>query len=266
MSTILDRIVAQRRKDVEVAKANLALPELERQAGEAATPIDIVMRLRAEGEMALIAEVKRASPSKGDIAPGIDAAEQALAYARAGAAGISILTEPTWFKGSLDDLASARAALEQLGDDRPAILRKDFIFDPYQVYEARRSGADSLLLIVAILDDSALAELLALSRELGMEPLVEVNNSEEMERAMGVGARLVGINNRDLRDFSVDLGTTERLATLARKGVLLAALSGISSHEDVERFRTAGAGAVLVGEALMRAEDPAARVRELVGR
>ncbi|MCA9825030.1 MAG: indole-3-glycerol-phosphate synthase, partial [Dehalococcoidia bacterium] len=159
-----------------------------------------------------------------------------------------------------------RAALEQLGDDRPAILRKDFIFDPYQVYEARRSGADSLLLIVAILDDSALAELLALSRELGMEPLVEVNNSEEMERAMGVGARLVGINNRDLRDFNVDLGTTERLATLARKDVLLAALSGISSHEDVERFRAAGAGAVLVGEALMRAEDPAARVRELVGR
>ena len=191
MSTILDRIVAQRRKDVEVAKANLALPELERQAGEAPTPMDIVGRLRAEGDMALIAEVKRASPSKGDIAPGIDAAEQALAYARAGAAGISILTEPTWFKGSLDDLASARAALEQLDDKRPAVLRKDFIFDPYQVYEARRSGADSLLLIVAILDDSALAELLALSRELGMEPLVEVNNSEEMERAMGVGTRLV---------------------------------------------------------------------------
>lgn len=264
-ATILDTILAQRRDDVAAAKRALPLDELERRAQAAPPPIDFPARLRANGPMALIAEVKRASPSKGDIAPHIDAAEQAAIYAKAGAAGISVLTEPTWFKGTLDDMQGARCAVEAMGERRPGILRKDFLFDPYQVVEGRAFGADCVLLIVAALDDACLAELLACSRAWGMEPLVEVNNAKEMERAIAAGATFIGINNRDLRDFSVDLGTAERLAALAGDGVLLAALSGIHSRADVERFAKAGAEAVLVGEALMAADDPAARIRELAG-
>jgi anthranilate synthase/indole-3-glycerol phosphate synthase/phosphoribosylanthranilate isomerase len=241
------------------------LSAVQAAASTAEPPSDIVARLRRAGDMALIAEVKRASPSKGDIAPGIDAAEQALTYGRAGAAGISILTEPTWFKGTLDDLASVRVAVEELGAARPAALRKDFIFDEYQVLEARVAGADSVLLIVASLKDDELSQLLAFSREIGIEPLVELNNAEEMGRALNAGASVIGINNRDLRSFNVDLGTTDRLAGMVNSDVLLAALSGISSREDVERFQAAGAGAVLVGEALMVADDPGAKIGEMRG-
>jgi anthranilate synthase/indole-3-glycerol phosphate synthase/phosphoribosylanthranilate isomerase len=263
--TILDTIVAQRRKDVALDRAATPLAELEAQLATARPALDFVARLRREAPMAVIAEVKRASPSKGDIAPGIDAAEQAAKYARAGAAGISILTEPTWFKGDIDDLCRSREAIEPMGDERPGLLRKDFLVDRYQVVEARVAGADSVLLIVATLDDKTLRELMAASRDLGMEPLVEVNNAAEMERALCAGARLIGVNNRDLRDFSVDLGTTDRLAGMVKDGVLLAALSGIGSRADVERFQSVGAAAVLVGEALMRAPDPAELVRELRG-
>jgi anthranilate synthase/indole-3-glycerol phosphate synthase/phosphoribosylanthranilate isomerase len=145
------------------------------------------------------------------------------------------------------------------------VLRKDFIVDEYQVLEARVAGADSVLLIVASLDDTKLSELMAFSRELGMEPLVEVNNAGEMERALASGATVIGINNRDLRSFEVDLGTTDRLAGMVSGGVLLCALSGISTREDVERFQAAGAGVVLVGESLMLADDPGAKIRELRG-
>jgi len=263
--TILDRIVARRRLDVAEAKARVPSVALEARLDAAPPAIDFVARLRADAAMAVIAEVKRASPSKGDIAPGIDAAAQSLRYAAGGAAGISVLTEPTWFKGTLEDLLRTRRALEPMGTARPAVLRKDFIIDRYQLLEARTSGADTVLLIVASLDDKALGELLADSRSLGMEPLVEVNNADEMARALAAGASFVGVNNRDLRSFSVDLGTTDRLAGMAGADVLLVALSGISSRADVERFEAAGAGAVLVGEALMVADDPAARIRELRG-
>jgi anthranilate synthase/indole-3-glycerol phosphate synthase/phosphoribosylanthranilate isomerase len=263
--TILDRIVAQRRLDV--AQAKLRRPGWELQAGLADAPevIDFRERLLADRPMAVIAEVKRASPSKGDIAPGMDAVAQAMKYARGGAAGISVLTEPGWFKGTLDDMAGVRVAIDALGAERPAVLRKDFIIDPYQVVEGRVFGADSVLLIVAALDDVELGSLMELSRELGMEPLVEVNNSGEMERALRSGATVIGINNRDLRSFNVDLGTTDRLTGMVEGDVLLAALSGISTREDVERFEAAGAGAVLVGESLMLAEDPAAKIGELRG-
>ena len=262
--TILDTIVARRRQDV--AEAKIARPAAALQAALAGAPelLDFEGRLRRDAPIAVIAEVKRASPSKGDIAPGMDAVAQAMNYARGGAAGISVLTEPTWFKGTLEDMAGVRGAIESLGSDRPAVLRKDFIFDEYQVLEARVAGADSVLLIVASLDDATLNSLLQLSRELGMEPLVEVNNAEEMARALAVGARVIGINNRDLHTFNVDLGTTDRLAKMAQ-GVLLAALSGISSREAVERFQAAGASAVLVGEALMVAKDPGAKIREMRG-
>lgn len=264
--TILDTMVARREHDVRAAKAAIPASALERLLESAPSVTNFEARLRRDAPMALIAEVKRASPSKGDIAPGLDAAAQARKYADGGAAGISVLTEPTWFKGTLEDMASIRAAVDVLGAERPAILRKDFIIDDYQVLEARVHGADSLLLIVASLDDAKLCRLMERSRSLGMEPLVEVNNADEMERALGSSARVIGINNRDLRNFRVDLGTTDRLARLVRADILLAALSGINTREDVQRFQSAGAGAVLVGEALMVADDPAAAIRTLVGR
>jgi len=264
-ATILDTIVARRRLDVAGAKARAPLPGLQRQLATAPAPIDFAERLKRDRPMAVIAEVKRASPSKGDIAPGMDAVAQALKYATGGAAGISVLTEPAWFKGTLDDMAGVRAAIEPMGAGRPAVLRKDFIIDPYQVVEARVHGADTVLLIVAALADGELADLMALSRELGMEPLVEVNNADEMFRALDAGANVIGVNNRDLRTFKVDLGTTDRLAEMAGADVILAALSGISERADVERFEAAGASAILVGEALMVASDPAAKIRELRG-
>lgn len=263
--TILDTIVARRRDDVAAAKAAVPAAALEAQLAGAPPVIDFVARLRRDAPLAVIAEVKRASPSKGDIAPGLDAAEQALRYARGGASAISILTEPTWFKGTLGDMAAARAAVDVLGPARPAILRKDFIIDEYQLLEARVHGADAVLLIVAALDDAALRRLYDGARALGMQALVEVNSADEMARAADLGAVLVGINNRDLRSFRVDLATTDRLASLAPPGALLAALSGISTRADVERFTAVGAAAVLVGEALMVAPDPAAKVRELRG-
>lgn len=263
--TILDRIVAQRRLDVRAAKEAVPFTTLQEKLRAASPPCDFVGRLRESGPMALIAEIKRASPSKGDIAPGIDAAVQGAIYARAGAAGISVLTEPKWFKGTLDDLESVRTTTERMSARRPGVLRKDFIIDEYQVVEARAYGADSVLLIVAALRDGMLRGLMEMSRTMGMEPLVEVNNGEEMERAIAAGAILIGVNNRDLRSFDVDLGTTDRLAGMVPKSVLLAALSGISTRADVERFQAAGAEAVLVGEALMAAADASAKVAELVG-
>ncbi len=263
--TILDTILERRRLDVADAKKLWPASLLKDGLSGAPAALDFAVRLRRDAPMAVIAEVKRASPSKGDIAPGMDAVAQALKYAHGTAAGISVLTEPTWFKGTLDDLAGVRAAVEALGKDRPALLRKDFVFDEYQVLEGRLHGADSVLLIVAALDDRALADLIATSRAYGMEPLVEVNNAEEMERALAAGATVIGINNRDLRSFHVDLGTTDRLAGMVSGDVLLAALSGISTRQDVERFQAAGAAAVLVGESLMVAADPAAKIAELRG-
>jgi anthranilate synthase/indole-3-glycerol phosphate synthase/phosphoribosylanthranilate isomerase len=265
-TTILETIVAQRVQDVRRAKAACPAAGLEAKLREAPPAIDFASRLLASAPMALLAEVKRASPSKGDIAPGIDAAKQAFAYAQGGAAAISVLTEPTWFKGNLNDLLAVRRIVEDLGPARPAVLRKDFVIDDYQLLEARAYGADAVLLIVACLSQAALVVLLHQSRALGMEPLVEVNNAEEMERAAQAGATVIGVNNRDLRNFSVDLGTTDRLAGAVPKGAILAALSGISTRADVERFEQAGATAVLVGEALMTGPDPAAKVRELLGK
>lgn len=262
--TILDRIVAQRRLDVGAAKKAVPESVLRERLPSSPAAIDFVPRLKSAGPMALIAEIKRASPSKGDIAPGIDAAKQGWRYAKAGAAGISVLTEPTWFKGTLDDMLAVRAAVGELGDARPGILRKDFIVDPYQLLEARAYGADAALLIVACLDDLALRRLVYECRELAMEPLVEVKNAEEATRAVEAGATLIGINNRDLRSFNVDLSTTDRLAGIFPEHVLVAALSGISTRADVERFQAAGARAILVGEALMAANDPEEKVRELL--
>eukprot|EP00301_Raphidiophrys_heterophryoidea_P022935 c6964_g1_i2.p1 GENE.c6964_g1_i2~~c6964_g1_i2.p1 ORF type:complete len:542 (-),score=117.00 c6964_g1_i2:39-1664(-) len=265
MGSILLQIKAQRILDVEQAKAITSQHELEQSISNAPTIVDFAKRLRDGMPAAVIGEIKRASPSKGDIFPNANATEVAERYARAGAAGVSVLTEPKWFKGSLEDLRQVRLALEDI-HPRPAILRKDFIIDEYQVYEARVYGADTLLLIVAILSNDELKSLIALSRQLGMEPLVEVANEDEMKRALECGTLVVGINNRNLHDFSVDLSTTERVvASAGQTEMLMVALSGISNRVDVQRYRCANVDAFLVGEALMRSSNPSRILQSLRG-
>jgi anthranilate synthase / indole-3-glycerol phosphate synthase len=214
--------------------------------------------------LSLMAEIKRASPSKGDIAINVNPAKQALIYGQSGASVISVLTEPTWFKGSLLDMRLVRQAVDTL-PNRPAILRKEFIFDEYQIAEARLFGADTVLLIVAMLEPEQLKSLYNYSLSLGMEPLVEVNNATEMTRALDLGAKVIGVNNRNLHDFNVDMGTTSRLVDMVKeRDVTLCALSGISGPQDVKVYKAQAVNAVLVGEALMKAADTATFIRELL--
>ncbi|KIJ15459.1 hypothetical protein PAXINDRAFT_133442 [Paxillus involutus ATCC 200175] len=265
--TILQKIYAQRIKDVQHAKGmpGTALGDLETLLSLHLAPplVPLVPRLKAK-KPALMAEIKRASPSKGNIALDANAAQQALTYALSGASVISVLTEPTWFKGSLLDLRLARQAIDHL-PNRPAILRKDFILDEYQIAEARLHGADTVLLIVAMLPSDRLRQLYVYSLSLGMEPLVEVNNAAEMGLALELGAKVIGVNNRNLHDFQVDMGTTSRLVDMVHShDVVLCALSGISSPDDVRQYAAQGVAAVLVGEALMRAQDTKAFIHELL--
>lgn len=214
--------------------------------------------------LSLMAEIKRASPSKGIISLSTCAPAQGRTYALSGASVISVLTEPEWFKGSIDDLRAVRQALEGM-PNRPAVLRKEFIFEEYQILEARLAGADTVLLIVKMLDEVTLTRLYNYSQSLGMEPLVEVNNEEEMSVAVKLGSKVIGVNNRNLTNFEVDLETTSRLLSQVPKDTIVCALSGISGPKDVEAYQKNGVGAVLVGEALMRANDTAQFVRELLG-
>jgi len=257
MSSILERIFEAKRRELSESRRTLADGAVIRAASEAPTPRDFVAALRAR-RPAIIAEVKRASPSKGDILPDLDPAGIAREYQRCGAAAVSVLTD-RHFKGSLDDLRAVRAAV-----DLP-VLRKDFMFDPYQVYEARAAGADCILLIVAMLDDRTLDRLHCLAHELGMAALVEVHNEEEFSRAERMGARLIGINNRDLHTFVTDIAVTERLLREYRAHALVVAESGIDSPEHIRRLDRAGARAFLVGESLLRGGNPARRLRELLG-
>lgn len=229
---------------------------------------------------AVAAEFKRASPSKGDIAVDVDIHAQAIEYAAGGASVISVLTEPTDFKGTLNDMLVARQAVETVSH-RPAILRKDFIIDSYQLLEARAHGADSVLLIVAILNLETLTQLIKDSRALGMEPLVEVNNEDELDVALAADAKLIGVNNRNLHNFELDLNTTVRMAEAIKQrgiplgkttsssedsgSISLLALSGVTCREDVDKFLACGATGVLVGELLMRASHPKAIIRSLRG-
>ena len=267
--TVLDRIVADRRLRLAEDQRATPLDSLEGLAASRPPPIDFAARL-VEGRAAspegarlrLIAEIKRASPSRGVIDGGLDADSQAREYAAAGASAVSVLTEPTFFQGSIDDLAAAAAAFG--GDaDRPALLRKDFVFDAYQVIEARAHGADALLLIAMLLPPRALSSLLELTHAQGMEALVEVHDAAELAAAVGAGARVIGVNNRDLRTFDEDLATFERLAPLAPAGLTLVAESAIHTAEDAARMAEAGAHAVLVGEALVRSGDVASKALEL---
>lgn len=261
MTDKLAEICATKREEVTARQALATIGDLDRRAADASAPrgFEAALRTKAAHSYGLIAEIKKASPSKGLIRPDFRPAEHALAYQHGGAACLSVLTDAPYFQGHEDYLMDARAACAL------PVLRKDFMVDPWQVAEARAIGADAILIIVAALDDALMAEIEAAALERGMDVLVEVHNEEEMARAARLRSRLIGVNNRDLKTFRTDLGTTERLAPLAPEGTLLVGESGINSHADVQRLADAGVRCLLVGESLMRQVDVEAATRELLG-
>ncbi|KAF2966675.1 hypothetical protein GQX73_g6942 [Xylaria multiplex] len=266
-NNILQEIYARRREAVAAQKQ---IPSQRPQDLEAAynlnaapPQISFMDRLRQSPfDVSLMAEIKRGSPSKGIFALDIDAPTQAKKYALAGASVISVLTEPDWFKGSIEDLRAVRQVLSGM-PNRPAILRKEFIFEEYQILEARLAGADTVLLIVKMLDEELLTRLYKYSVSLGMEPLVEVQNAEEMATAVKLGSKVIGVNNRNLESFEVDLSTTSRLRSLVPQETIICALSGINTHEDVIANHKDGVNAILVGEAIMRAADASQFIEQL---
>jgi indole-3-glycerol phosphate synthase len=272
--TVVAQIVADKRIEVEARKAQEPLDALKRRQDRLATEQWSLVRSILEGprgpstggrRLQLIAEIKKATPSKGRLVATLEHRAIARTYTIGGAAGISILTESKYFQGSIDHLGECRVSIDgYYPGGRPAMLRKDFIFDPYQVYESRAYGADAVLLIVSILTDGELRALVELAHKLQLECLVEVANEEEVERALKVDADLVGINNRDLRTFEVDLGVTERLRPLIPMDRTVVALSGVHTRADAERMAKAGVHAVLVGEALMTATDVREKMREFL--
>ncbi len=254
-ATYLDRIVPAVTGRLEERKRRLPVEELEAMAGPGRRA-PFAEALRAPG-VSVIAEVKRASPSKGPIRPGLEVGPVVRAYEVNGAAAVSVLTEQDYFHGSLDDL---RAAAAQTG---LPLLRKDFVVDPYQIHEARVFGASAVLLIAALLDDGELHSLAGLAKDLGLDVLLEVHDAAEMARALSIDGVIIGINNRDLRTFKVSLATTEWLADLVPPGRLLVGESGIREHSDVERLASCGVDAVLVGESILRGADVGAALRAL---
>ena len=260
MANILDDIVAAKRQELALQKETVPLRALQASAASQQRPLNLSNALMGEG-IRLIAEIKKASPSRGLLCPDFDPVHLADIYASNGAAAISVLTDLR-FQGEIDHLAQVK----QTGASQLApVLRKDFIFDPYQVYEARAAGADAILLIVAILSAAQLKELLNLSMEMLMHCLVEVHDEEELQVALDAGADVVGINNRDLSTFTTDLAVTERLAPLVPAGKIIVSESGISNRDHLCRVGKHRVNAVLVGEALVTAKDVGEKVRELTG-
>lgn len=250
--TVLDRILLRKLEAIELLRPRLS--EVRTACEFAPRVRDFSGALRRE-TVALIAEVKHASPSKGILIENFDPVALGRTYADNGAAAVSVLTDEPFFMGHLEHMTAVRVAVGI------PVLRKDFVIDPAQVYEARAAGADAVLLIVMVLEDGQIADLHALTRELGMAALVEVHNEAELERALKAGATLIGVNNRDLRTFHEDLNTTARVAALVPENVTLVAESAIRSPEDVVRMGALGAHAVLVGEGLVKSGDIAAQVR-----
>jgi len=260
VTTVLDRILAEKRREVAGRRAHAREAALANAAASVAPARGFVRAIEsriAAGDPAVIAEIKKASPSKGVIRADFDPHIIAQSYGRAGAACLSVLTDGPFFQGSLADLETARAAVAL-----PA-LRKDFMVDPWQIYESRAHGADAVLLIVAALDDATLSHLHELATSLGLDVLVEVHDRNELERALAIGARLIGINNRDLRTFETRIDTTFALLPFVPPGVRIVTESGISSATQVASLRAAGVHAFLVGETFMRAADPGASLAEL---
>jgi indole-3-glycerol phosphate synthase len=256
--TILDRIVEARRESIAHRKRVLPDVALKLAVGKVEAPRDFAGALRRAG-CNVIAELKKASPSRGVLREDYAPAALAASLESAGAAALSVLTEEEFFLGSLADLKAAKKAAQI------PILRKDFIVDPWQVWEARATGADAFLLIAAILSDPALGELLELGRSLKMEALVEVHTRQELERAIAAGARIIGVNNRDLRDFKVRVETSLELIEAIPEECIAVSESGLRTQGDLGRLRRAGFDAFLIGEYLMTDADPAARLRELIG-
>jgi indole-3-glycerol phosphate synthase len=262
VADILRRILATKRAEIEAARASVPLAEMECRARAAAAPRDFTGALRAKisaGKPAVIAEIKRASPSKGLLRDPFDPAAIARSYAGAGAACLSVLTDREYFQGAPEHLVAARAACEL------PVLRKDFVVEPYQVYEARALGADCILLIAAALAAGDMRGLERLAKELGMAVLVEVHDAAELEAALTLSTPLLGINNRDLRSFETRLETTLGLLARVPPGRLAITESGIVARADVEHLQAAGVRAFLVGEAFMRAQNPGESLESLFG-
>ncbi len=257
---MLKKIVAEKRREAVALRQSTPVSDMQRRIAEMDPVVSLRENIADRSATSIIAEVKRHSPSKGPLAENVDVAARVRCYERAGAHGISVLTDKKYFRGSIDDLRTARQHTTL------PILRKDFIVHEAQVYETRLIGSDALLLIAAVLRRPELSRLHSLARSVGLEVLVEVRTDEEVARAIDVGAEMIGINNRDLATFQVSLETTERLRHLVPDDIVCVAESGIRCREDLVRMERAGVNAVLVGESLMVSTDPEATIWELLGR
>jgi len=264
--TFLQRMLAHKRLEVERQQRKIPLTKLRAELDHVLAPRPFAARLRHASRLGLIAEIKKQSPAKGLLAADFDPLHLARVYAASGADAISVLTDNRFFGGSLQHLKAIRLTQARDGTATP-LLRKDFVVDPYQVYEARVYGADAVLIIVGAVPPALVRDLIGAAAEAGLEALVEVHTEQELAIAVEAGAVMIGINNRDLHTFEVDVGTTERLLRAAPEldRPLMVSLSGIRGPEDLQYLRGLGADAILVGEALMTAPDPAVKVRELSG-
>lgn len=257
-SMILDEIVENKAIEVKASKRNFPLDELKDQIKDALAARDFFEAINPKGELKIISEVKHASPSKGIFREDFDPVQIARSYSEGGASAISVLTDEKYFKGSLNYLKSIRENVET------PLLRKDFIIDPYQVYEARLYGADALLLIVASLEQSLLSDLLELTHSLGMNAIVEVHDEAELDRALDAKSRIIGINNRDLKTFDVDLNVSINLSAKVGSDKIVIAESGIRSIDDIDNLRANGVHVFLIGETFMKAREPGRKLKELI--
>jgi indole-3-glycerol phosphate synthase len=255
---ILDEIIQNKRVEVEGAKRSYPLELISSQIERVGRPKDFSEAINPYGKVKIIAEIKRASPSKGVLREDFDPVDIARSYSEGGASAISVLTDKKFFRGDLTYLRDVRNTVQV------PLLRKDFIIDPYQVYEARLYGADAVLLIAAVLDNKALTKLLNLTHQLGMNAIVEVHNEGELESALMAGGRIIGINNRDLKTFDVSLEISERLAKLVPIGKVVISESGISGSEDIKRLRDNGIYVFLIGETFMRVPNPGGELGKLL--
>lgn len=255
---ILDEIIRNKKVEVEAAKRSYPLELISSQIERVGRPKDFFEAINPYGKIKVIAEIKRASPSKGILREDFDPVDIAKSYSKGGASAISVLTDKKFFKGDLTYLRDVKNTVQV------PLLRKDFVIDPYQLYEARLYGADAILLIAAVLDKKSLTELLNLTHHLGMNAIVEVHNEEELESALVAGGRVIGINNRNLKTFDVSLEVSRRLAKLVPKGKIVISESGIGSGEDVKRLKDNGIYVFLIGEAFMKAPDPGSELNKLL--